>query len=142
MPPMEALLPHRAPMILLDDVCSCDEVRIECRVTLTEDSPFVVAGRVRSTIGVEYMAQCAAAWVGLQSLNRKEPVRVGYLIGARAVSLAIDHFLVGDELRVEAARVWGQDTLAVFECAVRRGEETVVTGTLNFYRGPSTAEVA
>ena len=129
-------------MILLDDVCSYDEVRIECRVTLTEASPFVVAGRVRSTIGLEYMAQCAAAWVGLQSLTKKEPVRVGYFIGARAVSLEADCFLVGDELRVEAKKVWGQDTLAVFECAVRRGEETVVTGTLNFYRGPSTADVA
>jgi predicted hotdog family 3-hydroxylacyl-ACP dehydratase len=139
--PIEALLPHRAPMILLDAIRAWDRDHIECYVTLTEGSPFVVAGRVRSTIGVEYMAQCAAAWVGLQALARKEPVRVGYLIGARAVSFAADHFSVGDELCVEATRVWGQDALALFECAVRRGEETLVAGTLNFYRGAVTADV-
>jgi predicted hotdog family 3-hydroxylacyl-ACP dehydratase len=136
MPPVEQLVPHRGPMLLLDEVRRGDAKGIECRVLLRPDSPFVEAGRVRAAVAVEYMAQCVAAWVGLQGHARGEPVRIGYLVGAREVAFAVDEFRVGDELRIEATRVWGDDTLGHFECKVSRDGATVATGGLNVYRGP------
>jgi predicted hotdog family 3-hydroxylacyl-ACP dehydratase len=128
-------------MLLLDDVLLADEKRIECRVLLRSDSPFVAGDGVRSTLAIEYMAQCVAAWVGLQDHARGLPIRIGYLIGAREVTFAVDEFRVGDELRVEASRLWGDDMLGHFACTVRRaGEPDVRTpplasATLNVYRG-------
>jgi predicted hotdog family 3-hydroxylacyl-ACP dehydratase len=139
-PAIEELVPHRRPMLLLDAVSSGDEARIECRVSLRDDSPFVEGGRVRSTLAIEYMAQCVAAWAGLQGHAAGEPVRIGYLIGAREITLAVDYFFVGDDLRIEATKVWGDLVLGHFACAVHRGDETLATGTLNVYRGDAPAE--
>ena len=52
-------------MLLLDEVVAWDATRVECRVVLRDDSPFVDAGRVASTLAIEYMAQCIAVFVGL-----------------------------------------------------------------------------
>ncbi len=142
LPPIANLVPHAAPMLLLDEVRAGDETRAECGVFLRDDSPFVEGGRVRSTLALEYMAQCVAAWAGLQGRLRGEAVRVGYLLGARDVSFAVDHFAVGDELRIEATKVWGDLVLGHFACAVRRGGETLASGTLNVYRGDVPAEQA
>lgn len=129
------LLPHRPPMLLLDEVTSWNGDRVECRVVLRDDSPFVEAGRVASTIAVEYMAQCVAAFAGLRGRERGEPVRIGYLVGAREVTFAVDDLRVGDVLRVEASPVWGDETLGNFACAVDREGEAVARGTLNVYQG-------
>jgi predicted hotdog family 3-hydroxylacyl-ACP dehydratase len=129
-------------MLLLDEVVTADETHIECRVLLRPDSPFVAGDRVRSTLAVEYMAQCVAAWVGLQDHAQGLPIRIGYLVGAREVTFAVDEFRVGDDLRVEAARLWGDDMLGHFACSVRRagdapspGSSPLAAATLNVYRG-------
>jgi len=126
-------------MLLLDEVLLADEKRIECRVVLRADSPFVAGDRVRATLAIEYMAQCVAAWVGLQDHARGLPVRIGYLVGAREVTFAVDEFQVGDDLRVEATRLWGDEMLGHFACAVRKADESggppLAAATLNVYRG-------
>jgi predicted hotdog family 3-hydroxylacyl-ACP dehydratase len=81
------------------------------------------------------MAQCVAAYAGLSGHERGEPVRVGYLVGAREVTLPDEPFRVGDVLRVTAQHAWGDDILGSFHCRVDRGGETIARATLNVYRG-------
>jgi hypothetical protein len=50
----------------------------------------------------------------------------------------VDHFRVGDELRLKASRVGGDSTLGVFACSVLRGGDTLASGTLNVYGGSPT----
>jgi predicted hotdog family 3-hydroxylacyl-ACP dehydratase len=138
LPPLTELVPHRAPMLLLDEVCGYDDVSVECLVLLRDDSPFVERGRVRATVALEYLAQCIAVWSGLQGRARGEPMRIGYLVGARELVFAVDHFRVGDELRLKASRVGGDSTLAMFACSVLRGGDTLASGTLNVYGGNPT----
>jgi predicted hotdog family 3-hydroxylacyl-ACP dehydratase len=102
---------------------------------LRDDSPFVEAGRVSPMLAVEYMAQCVAACAGLQGHANGKPVRVGYLVGAREITLPPEPFRVGDVLRVRAQHVWGDDVLGNFRCSVERGGEVVAQATLNVYRG-------
>jgi len=138
-PPLTELVPHRPPMLLLDEVVAWEAEgegeRVECRVALRPDSPFVEGGTVPATIAIEYMAQCIAVHAGLRGHARREPVRIGYLLGAREVTLEADEFRVGDELRVEAFHLWGDDAMGSFSCAVRRAGVVVARGTLNVYRG-------
>jgi predicted hotdog family 3-hydroxylacyl-ACP dehydratase len=122
-------------MLLLDDVVAWDGARVECRVVIRNDSPFVERGRVAPTLAIEYMAQCVAAYVGLEAYERGEPISIGYLVGAREISLEADAFWVGDELRVEAAPVWGGETIGSFQCRIDRAGSQVATGALNVYRG-------
>jgi predicted hotdog family 3-hydroxylacyl-ACP dehydratase len=132
---MVELVPHRPPMLLLDEVESWDQGKTACRVILRDDSPFVEAGRVSPMVAVEYMAQCVAASAGLRGHARGEPVRVGYLVGAREIALPAEPFRVGDVLRVEASHVWGDELLGNFQCTVERAGEVVARATLNVYRG-------
>jgi predicted hotdog family 3-hydroxylacyl-ACP dehydratase len=138
LPPLTELVPHRAPMLLLDEVCGYDDISVECLVVLRDDSPFVERGKVRATLALEYLAQCIAVWTGLQGRARGEPVRIGYLVGSRELAFAVDHFRVGDELRLKASRVGGDSTLGVFACSVLRGGDTLASGTLNVYGGSPT----
>jgi predicted hotdog family 3-hydroxylacyl-ACP dehydratase len=73
--------------------------------------------------------------VGLRGHARGEPVQIGYLIGARDVTLPAEDFRVGDALQVTASHIWGDEALGSFTCAIERGAREVAQGTLNVYRG-------
>ncbi len=134
LPSLAEVVPHGPPMLLLDEITSWDGQRVECRLVPRADSPFVEAGRAPATLAIEYMAQCIAVYGGLVARARGEPVSIGYLAGARDVTLVADEFRVGEVLYVEAFHVWGDDALGSFACAVRREGEVVAKGTLSAYR--------
>jgi len=135
LPRIVDVVPHRPPMLLLDEVIAWDGTRVACRIVLRDDSPFVEAGRVASTLAIEYMAQCIAVFVGLEAYQRGEPVRLGYLVGAREILLPADGFRVGDVLTVHAAPIWGGETIGSFQCEVDRVGDVLARGALNVYRG-------
>jgi predicted hotdog family 3-hydroxylacyl-ACP dehydratase len=121
-------------MLLLDELSSWDGDLVECRVRVRHDSPFVRQGRVPGTVAIEYMAQCVAVYGGLRALTKGEPIKIGYLLGAREVIVA-DDFRVGDLLLVRASHVWGDAKLGSFSCMVDRGDQTVASGSLQVYSG-------
>lgn len=142
-PSIEALLPHRPPMILLDEVRDDAEGAITCSVKLHAGSPFVENGSVEGFVAVEYMAQCVATYAGLKAYRRDDPIRVGYIIGARSVDIAVDSFAVGDTLIVKAGLVWGDDELGKFECTVDSNGQRVAAGVLTVFQGdPDASEFA
>ena len=69
LPHVRELVPHEPPMLLLDAVRSYDGDTIVCAVTIAADGLFVeqLNGQpgVPALIGLEYMAQCVAAYAGL-----------------------------------------------------------------------------
>ncbi len=134
-PPMEALLPHRAPMILLDAVEADARDSIACRVAVHAASPFVENGHVPAVIAIEYMAQCVAAYAGLRAVRNERPVRVAYLIGASPIEFSVDGLRVGENLRVEARRIWGDNSLGKFECSVDSQGRRVASGLLTVFQG-------
>src|SRR5579871_4801612 len=80
LPRIEQVVPHRPPMLLLDEVVAWDDAHTECRVFLRDDSPFVASGRVASTLAIEYMAQCIAVFVGMEAYLRGEAIPLGFLV--------------------------------------------------------------
>ena len=138
-PPLEDILPHRAPMILLDCVEDDAEGGITCIVNLKEQSPFVENGTVSAIVATEYMAQCIAAYAGLKAHGQGAPIRVGYVIGAQTIRFSVDEFHVGDELQVRVQRVWGDDALGKFECSVRSGGQVVASAVLTVFQGDINA---
>ena len=141
-PAIAEVVPHRPPMLLLDRVVSYDGERVVCELVLTPDSPFSDRGEVPAIVGLEYMAQTIAAGAGLSARGRGQPARMGFLLGCRSLSLAVDSFRVGDHLTIEAHRRWGENDLGSFACKVRRGDEVLVEGTLTVYQGPLPPEEA
>ena len=134
-PPVELLLPHSHPMILVDRLLTAEDDSVTAEVRLRPDSPLVGPdGRVSALVSIEYMAQTIGLLTGYESFRRHLPVQVGYLLGARDLSLSTDHFSAGDTLTVEVTRIFGEDELGAFHCRVLKDGETAAEATLNVYR--------
>ena len=80
-PPLEQLLPHRPPMLLLDAVERFDGAVLACRVTPRAGGPFVRGGFVPALVSVEYFAQAAAAYFGVVHHRSGGAMRMGVLLG-------------------------------------------------------------
>jgi predicted hotdog family 3-hydroxylacyl-ACP dehydratase len=136
LPPIESLVPHRPPMLLLDAVTSHAETSIECTVTPRADGLFNEGGTVPNVIAIEYMAQAVAALAGLQHHQAGQAPRIGYLIGSRQLVLHVEHFRVGEALSVHAQSIWQDRQSAQFECRVQRGAACLAEATLTVYEPP------
>lgn len=142
-PAIQELLPHREPMILLDEVRDATEASITCSVELRPGSSFVENGSVQAFVTVEYMAQCVATYAGLKAYRRGDRVQTGYLIGVSTVDLAVDQIDVGELLIVRANHIWGDDSLGKFECTVDSNGLRVAAGVLTVFQGdPDAVELA
>lgn len=140
-PPVASLLPQSGPMVLLDEVTDCDAERVTCRAAVRPDGLFVEEGRVPAVVAIEYMAQAIGAFAGLRARAAGQPVRIGYLLGTREMTLGVDHFDVGDELVVEAVHLFGGEQLGSFRCAVTRRGAPVAAATINVYQAGDAEEI-
>lgn len=134
-PPVVELLPHRGRMLLLDEVVASGPGFTACRVVIRPDSSFVEGGRVPGLVAIEYMAQTVAAYAGLEARGQGRPVRIGYLLGTRELSLEIDEFQVGDDLLIEVHHQFGDELIGAFDCTVRCRGRIVASGCLTVYQG-------
>lgn len=133
---IHTLLPHQPPMVLLDAVTAYGEDWIECTVTPVRDGLFARDGVVPNLVALEYMAQAIGALAGIRNLRKGGAPRVGYLIGARYLTLHANELHVGETLTVRARSVWQEARAGQFECHVLRGSTPVADGSLTVYEPP------
>ncbi len=104
LPPISELLPHTAPMILLDRVLHVGPETLQSEVTIRSNAPFCDGERVGGWVGIEYMAQTVAALAGWTAQQRNLSVRIGFLVGTRQYTSHTPWFRVGDVLRIQVKR--------------------------------------
>ena len=134
-PAIAEVLPHSAPMILLDEIVAYGGASIRCRAAIRSDSTFVSAGRVRAIVSLEYMAQAVAAFAGMRGRTTGALPRIGYVISARQMTLGVEQFEIGDELLVDAEEAWGDERMSSFRCKVNRDGRCIAKASLSFYVG-------
>lgn len=117
-PPLEHLLPHRSPMILIDRFVDTDGKDTICEVTIGPHSQFVEASGVPAFVGIEYMAQTVAAHGGYQSYQIGEPITIGLLMGTRRFESHGQFFALGQTLRIHVIHIWGNHELMRFKCTI------------------------
>ena len=136
------LLPHRPPMVLLDRILEHEAERTVCAVDVTASTRFLGPDTsVPAWVGVEYMAQCVAAHAGLIAHARREPVRLGLLIGARRIDFHTEGFAIGQTLIVTAVHAWGERELASFTCSLSDGatDRVLAEAVMSVYAPPEGA---
>lgn len=136
--PVSALLPHRDPMMLLDEVVQWDGQTLTVQVTIRPTSLFLEDGGVPAEVGIEYMAQACGAFVGVQAREAGEPVRIGFLLGSRHYRLYRGRFAVGDRLLVSVSPVFRDEAMATFEGRIEIGAELAAEAQLTVYQPPSS----
>jgi predicted hotdog family 3-hydroxylacyl-ACP dehydratase len=141
-PDILELLPHRPPMLWIDEVLAREADEVRCKLTIRDDHLFVDEnGTVEPITSIEWIAQAVAALVGVLDRDRLRKPRPGYLIAIPEATFHVAAFAVGDVLEIVARRIWGDDTLASFEGAVHRDGALATHAQLSVFRNPHTAQV-
>jgi predicted hotdog family 3-hydroxylacyl-ACP dehydratase len=136
---IQELLPHGPPMLLLDAVDAVDDDCLVASVTIRPDSPFARSEGVPAHIGIELMAQACGALAGFLSLEAGEPVRVGFLMGARSASFRREWFAFGERLTVSVSLMYRDDVTAAMKAEIEIGGERVAEALLSVYQPPPGA---
>ena len=118
--PIAQLLPHRAPMILIDRACGMEGDSFLAKVRITPASPFCADGAVPAWVGLEYMAQTVAAYSGALGLAKGGEVKVGMLLGTREYTAEVPAFAAGQELEVLARiDIFQENGVSSVHCRIR-----------------------
>jgi predicted hotdog family 3-hydroxylacyl-ACP dehydratase len=128
------LLPHAGPMRLLARVLSHDGAETVCAARPGESALFAGAdGELPSWVGIELMAQCAAAHGGLLGRAHGEAPRPGLFVGSRRVVFRCARFAPEAELHVRARLALRRGDTLAFDCAIDdpAGGAPLVEGRLN-----------
>lgn len=132
---VEELVPHSAPMILIDDILEYREDMLKSRVLIHENSMFYSDFKgVPAWVGVEYMAQTVAALAGVRAKKANKPIRVGFLVAARRYKCAVPIFPLGQKLDIYVRDVFEDNGMGVFDCEIESvSGEQLATARLNVY---------
>jgi predicted hotdog family 3-hydroxylacyl-ACP dehydratase len=122
-PPIVQLVPHREPMILLDELLDWKRGWARCRFEVRREARFVVDGRLETPFMMEHMAQAVAVCLGYEAFRDGRGVRVGMIVGCRSFDALVPEARVGDELIVTARQRGANQAVSGFECSVERNSD-------------------
>lgn len=142
-PEIIELIPHRAPMLLINKVISLSAKSSSAIVSIDKHASFFQSEGVPSWIGLEYMGQTAALIAGFQLREGLVQPHLGFLLGTRQYLANTDYFLKDQELLItckEAALVG--DSLATFTCTIEdnSNQQNLATASLSVFRKPLEQE--
>lgn len=139
---IEQILPHAPPMILIDEVLTCEGNSLDAAVTIHPDRPFFRATGMPAHVAIEYMAQACGAFVGIEAVRAGRHPQIGLLLGTRNFTAARRWFRIGERLRVRVKLVYRTDGMGVFECLVEGpAGETLASATLTVYQPSDGSEL-
>lgn len=133
--PIESLVRHRGPMLLIDRLVEAGETHAIGEVTVSEKSGFFRQGRgVPAYVGLEYMAQTVSGFDGARRVVTGEPPAIGFLLGTRRYTSNVRYFLADTLLTIRADMIFSEGGMAAFDCVISAYGEELVTASLNVFR--------
>ena len=135
LPAIDRLIPHRPPMLLVDEVVRHEGLTVDCRTTIREDMPFVRDGEIAALVVIELFAQRAATRVSLLAHQAGAPVMSGALLGTRQIDLHTDVLRVGDVLDIHCEEKMAIGMTAQIQCELRREGILLAEGSINVMAG-------
>ncbi|HSV34493.1 MAG TPA: hypothetical protein VLI46_02990 [Ramlibacter sp.] len=132
---VEAWIPHRGAMKLLDRIVQVDAEGAIAEVHVPVDGLFTHDGEVPAWVGIEYMAQTISAWAAGRHQGRGgDGPKLGLLLGSRRYVAHRAGFPCGATLRVQArCEIMGDNGLGLFDCRVEMDGEEVATAQVSVF---------
>ena len=129
----EQLIPHRLPMRLIDRLLECNEQQGVAEAIVDADCPLVDRqGRLEEVAFVEMIAQSYAAFRGFQDRLNGEPVRKGFLVAIKKLSV-LESARAEDCLRIETETIAKVDGFAMAEGRVWRKGTLLARGEIQVW---------
>ena len=138
---IEEVVPHKHPMILIDELISYDLTKACCQVTITTNSNFYnpVIKSVPNYVALEYMAQSIAAFANANEKDLGGEVAIGFLVSSRKFKVLQGNFSLGMQLQIFVEQLYDEDSgLSAFSCVVKHHEKIMAEAKINIFQ-PSDA---
>lgn len=148
------LLPHAGNMILLDEITTYSDTHLQGLARIGPDHLFLdEQQQLPMWCGIEIMAQAVAAFAGCQAHDAGLPVKLGFLLGSREVTILRASVPAGSVLRVQVEASTRDEAtgFGVFDCSLallEKGEAgsgtagDATTSTRTASAGATDAETA
>lgn len=136
---IEALIPHRGPMRLIEGVREVDAERAVTVAVVKASWPLARKDSVDPLVTIELVAQTAALLEGWKQRREGDGGASGWLVGIKHASFARARLPVAAELTTEVIRCYALEGYAVFDGTVRIGEEVVATLSIQAFRSEAAA---
>lgn len=135
LPDITSLLPHEAPMILLDKLIDVTALTVHCQVSIDANSLFFdkQLDGIPAWVGIEFMAQTVAAWSGYHASLKGEDSPIGFLLGSRCYAIECETFMQHQVLDIYAEQVMESEGMAAFVCRIECAGKTLASSQLNAF---------
>ncbi|MEZ0601505.1 hotdog family protein [Paraburkholderia sp. IW21] len=137
--PIEAIIPHRGTMLLIDAVSTFSEDTLSARATVHADAWYADAdGAMPAWIGIELMAQAIAAHVALRAMRGGGKTRHGVLLGSRSYKALQPSFAAGAQLLIHATELLrGEEGHGAYECTIHHGDVCCAEAVIKVFQPPN-----
>jgi predicted hotdog family 3-hydroxylacyl-ACP dehydratase len=132
--PVAELLPHQAPMILLDAVIEYDATALRAVVEISPSSLFATPEGVPAYVGLEYMAQACGAHAGALARESGVPVGIGFLLGTHQYKMGREWFRIGERLEISVSMTFSDNEMGSFGCRIEIAGDAVAEAQVNVIR--------
>lgn len=140
---LEKILPHKEPMILLDNILEIDLEKNSLISTfgVYPEKIFYEENKgISSLVGIEFMAQTIGCYSYFKN-GCKNP-KPGLLLGSRLYNNKIDYFVEGINYKVKTHEVFSDNEIVVFDCLIYDNEDNeVLSAAVNVYQGENIEEL-
>lgn len=125
-------IPHKPPMLLIDAIESCcgSSVTTAARITLESSFYDRTMDGVPAWIGLEYMAQTAAVWAGLDDVRNGRAIDPAFLISSRQYTAHRPVFPAGETLLIEVKVELLQQEIVTFSGRILGAEGHILADAM------------
>jgi predicted hotdog family 3-hydroxylacyl-ACP dehydratase len=132
------LLPHAAPMVLLDHILYVDAQRLIGQTLMQPSFPFYSEHGIAIHIGVEIMAQACGAFVGWHDRQKGGTIRAGLLLSVRNFVAHCAHLPAAGLIESTVESILFGEELGVFQCTLSCVGQQMAQAQLSLMRPNST----
>lgn len=132
-PHLSELLPHKAPMVLIDSVTRWNGTAIECEANthLAASNPLRINGVLSIYAGVEYAAQAMALHLRLNSQNTDQAPRKGFVAVASRLNACTQNLDdIQAPLHINLQQLVVNDQGALFQFNLSASTQELLQGQL------------
>jgi predicted hotdog family 3-hydroxylacyl-ACP dehydratase len=117
-------IPHRPPMVLIDTIHDFADDRVTTTTHITPQAPFFrqEENGVPAWVGLEYMAQTAAVWIGLDDERCGREVEPAFLVSSRQFTASVPVFPAGETLYTQVQVHLVEQFIVVFNGRITNAE--------------------
>lgn len=131
-------LPHRPPMVWVDEVVSADAVEGVCRIHLSKEAGYMGPGGVRASSAVEWMAQAYAytrvCYARSAGAPGQKNLSKAYLVGIRQLEFTSTKIPTEGSLIVRVKTVRDLEGLTLLSGRVETSDgQLLASGTLKVF---------